>query len=177
MKRRFFLQGGASALALQLNPALATPPSDGFFHWRRPGYEPYDRQGVRYNDALHEFRDLFARDPDVEGEFRRKVEQSRFTPALVIENWQVTRMLFGRNKRVPNVVVDSSDLAAWGGATRHVRMYTVERVTGSEARFYALFYPEVCGNWSLRIGQRVCVLDQLLCDQGCQELRRRQYTS
>ncbi len=181
MKRRFFCGAGASALAFQLNPALAALPipNDGFFHWRRPGWQPYDRQGAKLDSALREFRDLLAPDPDVEAELRQKVQSGQHTPAQVFAGWRATRMLFGRNTKARNVIVDASDLAAWGNASRILRMYTAQRNSGNVARFYALFYPEVCGNWSMRLGQRECILDTVMCDrdQGCRELQRMQYKS
>lgn len=175
MQRRHVLFGAAAASALVLGSARANAVGDGFFHWRKPGGNPYDREGRRLDSALAAFRDLYARDPDVEDELRRKVQQNSFTSALVFENWQVTRMLFGANQRVPNVIVNTSDLAAWRRASRKLKMYTAERATGGEARFYALFFPEVCGNWSMRLGRRVCILDQLVCDQGCTKLQAQQY--
>ena len=169
MQRRNFLLGGAAVTTLALNPALA---DERFFHWRKPGGDPYTGT---LDNALSAFGDLLAPDPDVAGEWRQKVQQNRFQQALVFEDWQVTRMMFGTNQRVPNVIVNSSDLSAWGNATRKMRMYTAERRTGSEARFYALFYPEVCGNWSIRLGRRECILDTVLCDQGCTRLKAKQY--
>ena len=169
MQRRTFLLGAASIATLACNPASA---DDRLFHWRKPGGDPY--RGT-LDSALSAFSDLLVRDPDVTDELRQKVHQNRGTPALVFENWQVTRMMFGAGQRVPNVIVDSSDLAAWGSASRRMMMYTAQRHAGGEARFYAIFRPEVCNNWCIRLGSRVCILDTVLCDQGCTKLKAKQY--
>ncbi len=171
MKRRTLLLGGASAVALGSSPALGYH-DDGFFHWRKPGGDPY--RGT-LEDALRDFSDLLAPDPDVAEELYRKVQQGRGTPGLVFPGWQVTRMMFAAKRREPNVIVDSSDFAAWGQASKNLMMYTAERVTGSEARFYAIFRPAVCGNWSIRLGSRICILDRTICDQGCRQRRLDQY--
>lgn len=168
MKRRFLLLGGASAAVLATNPVLA----DDFFHWRKPGGDPY--RGT-LEGALNAFSDLLLQDPDVQAELREKVQRGQGTPSQVFAGWQVTRMMFSTNRREPNVIVDASDLAAWGSASRKMVMYTARRQTGSEARTYAIFRPEVCGNWCIQIMQRVCVLDTLLCDQGCRKRRSDQY--
>ncbi|HVY72480.1 MAG TPA: hypothetical protein VG984_00280 [Candidatus Paceibacterota bacterium] len=168
LSRRSFLTGG---LALLAEPAVG---KDNFFHWYRPGFEPYDKNGVRLEDALRQFRDLMAPDPDVADEFRRKVKLRQYTEAQIFPGWRGTRMLFGAHGVAPNVIVDASDFAKWGNATKKMRMYTARRVTGSEARYYALFFPEVCGNWCMRLGHMECVWDQKLCDQGCQDLKQRQ---
>ncbi|MBY0472717.1 hypothetical protein K2Q00_00310 [Patescibacteria group bacterium] len=169
MRRRNFLLAGVAAATLGLNPVLA---DDRFFHWRKPGGDPY--RGT-LDDALRAFGDLFARDPDVTDELRRKVQQNQGTQSLVFENWQVTRMMFGATQQVPNVIVDPSDLAAWGNASRRMTMYTAQRHTGGEARFYAIFRPEVCNNWCIKLGARECILDLVLCDQGCTQLKAKQY--
>jgi hypothetical protein len=171
LKRRSFLFGSATLIS---SPALG---NDGFFHWRKPGLEPYDQQNRRVAEALSHFRDLLAPDPSVEAELLQKVQSGTYTSALVFPGWRATRMMFGGNRKAPNVIVDDSDFAAWGNAPKRLRMYTAQRNSGTIARFYALFYPEVCGNWSIRLGQRECVYDQVSCDQGCQELQRRQYKS
>jgi hypothetical protein len=168
MKRRSLLFAGVSVFALaHMRLAMA----DGFFHWRKPGGDPY--QGT-LEQALQAFSDIVP--ADVRAELLDKVRRGQGTRTNVFAGWRVTRMMFGRHQPVPNVIVDASDLAAWGSASTEMMMYTVERYTSGQGRLYALFRPTVCNNWCIKVGTlRVCELDTLICDQGCQKLRAKQY--
>jgi hypothetical protein len=175
MTTRALLLGGACALVLREPPkarAQAVYPNDGNFHWRKPGGFPY--QGTP-QQAFQAFGDLLP--PPGSPAYQElwyKVENRQYKPARVFEEWRVTRMMFGPNQQVPNVIVNTSDFAAWGSADKTLEMYRAE----DDDWTYAVYLPRICGNFCIMKGKRwQCLPDVRACTAWCQQLQAWQYQS
>ena len=140
------------------------------FDWVRPGADPYRGSDDRALTLLAS--DNLIPSAAVQG-LRNLMRNGGCHMESVIPNdFQITRMLFGNDVRVPNVVARTSQWSS--GVPRSVRVCTYRAQGGV---IYILLRPDVCGNWSVRIVtvQGVCIVDQLLCDGKCEKIRNNQH--